>query len=123
MGTTLVGLTNFQYGVELDETGVNIQRYSVSSKPEFKDYVHNKSGNKRGFAGGDIESDITLNAQVAGSTGIMAATAFTALTLANDVDNFGQTAGGVYVDEFTQEQSYNGFREVSVKMSRNAGIT
>lgn len=123
MGTTLVGLSGFQYGVELDETGINIQRYSASSKPEFKDYVHNKGGNKRGFAGGDIETDITINGQVSGSTGIMAATAFTALTIANDVDQFGQTEGGIYVDEFSQEQSFNGFRQVSVKASRKAGIT
>lgn len=123
MGTTLVGLSSYQWGVELDETAVGIQSYSVSSKPEFKEYAKKKDGNAKGFAGGDIMSEITVNAHVAGSTGVMAATAFTALVLANDVDQFGQTAGGVYIDEFTQDQDVGSFRSVTLKGSRHAGIT
>jgi len=120
---TLVNLSGFQRGVEADETGINIDTYEVVSRPEFRDDLPDKSGEVRGFAVGQTMSEITITGEVSGGTGIMAVVSSTAATIANDVNQFGQTVGGSYAVEFTQSQSRDGFRRVNVRFQRYAGVT
>lgn len=120
---TLVDLSGFQRGVEADETSMNIESFDVTYTPEFKDFVLDKSGEKRGFAIGAVESKVSFKGEVtATSSGVIAITFGTAFVPGNDVDGFGQTAGGCYADSVTISQSRAGFRSISIEMSRNAGI-
>ncbi len=121
---SLVSLSGFQRGVEADETSMNIESFDVTYTPEFKDFVLKKSGEKRGFAIAATESKISFKGEVtATSLGVMAITFGTAFVPANDVDGFGQTAGGCYADSVTISQSRTGFRSISVEMSRNSNIS
>jgi hypothetical protein len=119
---TLVGLSGYQWGVEAEETGINIESYEITYRPEFKEFNKNKSGEKKGFAVGDSEAEITIAGEVSGSTGLMAATFASATTIANDAALFGLSAGGVYLDEVTESQSREGFRSVSFKFTKTKGV-
>jgi hypothetical protein len=119
---TLVNLSGYQWGVEADETGINVENFNVTYKPEQKEYLRNKVNTKIGFAVDDVEAEITVEGEVSGSTGLMAATFATAVTLANEEDEFGLSAGGVYLDEAAISQSRGGFRRASFKLSKNKNI-
>lgn len=120
---TLVNLTGaWQFGVELDETGINIESFEVETAPEYKEFALNKTGEKRGFAVAVAEQNITVSGEQSLTTGVMAATFATAVTLANDVDYFGQTTGAVYMDSATITQDRSAFKKYSGRFSRNQGI-
>lgn len=121
MAATLVNLSGFQRGCEAAETGINLESYDVDSKPEYKDLMHNYLGEVIGFAAGPVMSEITIAGEVTNTTGVMAVAIGTAFVPANDTTQFGQSSGGVYPDSFTQTQSRDGFRKVSVKFSRYQG--
>jgi hypothetical protein len=120
---SLVDLSGAQHGVEADETGINIDTYEVSSEPEFTDILADKVGEARGFASGAVKAMITISGEVFGSTGVMAVVPTTAFVPANDVDQFGQTAGGCYPRTFVQSQSRTGFRKVTVTLERLKAVT
>lgn len=119
---TLVNLSGWQWGVEADETSVNIESYSVTYKPEQKEFGRNKSGTKIGFAADDPEAEITIEGEVTGSTGLLAASFTTAVTVANDHADFGLSAGTIFLDEANPSQSRDGFRRISAKLSKNKNI-
>ena len=122
MAATLVNLSGFQRGCEAAETGINLDSYDVSSKPEYKDFIKNYLGEVIGFAAGPVMSEISISGEVSATTGgILSVAIGTALVPANDVNQFGQSAGGCYPDSFDQSQSRDGFRKVSVKLTRYAG--
>lgn len=120
---TLVNLSGFQYGVELDETSLNIEAFEVTVAPQFKEYLPDKVNNNRGFAIGQLRSEITLNGELsAASSGVLAFTFSTACTLANDVDYFGQTAGSIFLDSATISQNRAGWKSLSQNLSRDTSI-
>jgi len=119
---TLVNLTGYQWGVESDETGINIESFEATIKPEQKEFLKDKKGSKIGFAVDVPEAEYTISGEVSGSTGLMAATFATAVTVANDHAEFGMSAGGIYLDEVNPSQSRNGFRKITFKLSQNIGI-
>jgi hypothetical protein len=119
---TLVNLSGHQYGVEADETGINIESFDAVYRPEQKEFLRNKSGTKIGFAVDDPEGEFTVTGEVSGSTGLMAATFAAAVTVANDTAEFGLSAGGIYLDEASPGQNRQGFRRISFKLSKNKNI-
>jgi hypothetical protein len=129
MGLVLVGLATAQKGIEANETGTNTRSVSVRYFPEFKAYLPNFQDQSRGFAVPDKYSrEITIEAEVDGSTGLMALVLNVAATLANDVATFiavtaGSNAGGIYLDEVTENQTREGWREVSFKLTSHPLIT
>jgi hypothetical protein len=123
MAITLVGLPGAQRGVEFDEVGINIKTFEPAYKPEFKEFMQNKTNEKCGFAVAETEVEITVEGEVIGSTGLMAAGFTTAVTLANDTDEFGASAGGIYMDSANVKQARDGWRDVSFKFSKNALIS
>lgn len=122
MAITLVNLPGSQRGVEFDEIGISIKTFEAAYKPEFKEFFQNKDNQKCGFALADPEVEITVEGAVTGATGLMAAGFATAVTLANDTDEFGATAGGIYLDSVNVKQAQDGWRDVSFKLSKNALI-
>jgi hypothetical protein len=129
MGTVVKGLSGTQDGVEAEETGVNIGSVSCRYFPEFKRKLPNYKGQTTAWAVPDkFSREISLSGEVSGSTGVMAATLTTAITLANDVGTFlavsaGSNAGGVYMDEVTESQTREGWRSIDMRLSSDPLIT
>jgi len=123
MAATLVSLSGFTRGISSDESGINIESLDVSSRPEFKDFVNGKDGLVRGFAVGDVMSEITISGEVLSTAGIMNIAIGTAFVPTNSVNNFGQSAGGCYPDSVSLTQSRDGFKKVSAQFTRNANVT
>ena len=120
---TLVNLTGFQHGVAQDETGINIESFRARVAPEFKNFVLNKSGEKRGFVAGAAELSVTIEGEVSGSTGVMAAVLTTATTIANSTAYFGAPTTGKYLDSGEITESRDGVKRVSLEFSAHAGIS
>jgi hypothetical protein len=120
MGATLKNLTGAQLNIETAETGVEVQSFEVTYKPEYKVPFTDRNGQTTGFGVPDKMSlEISIEANVKGSTGLMAATNVTALTLGNDVNTFQATPGGIYMDEVTEKQKPREWRAISMKLSSN----
>lgn len=120
---TLVNLSGFQYGIESAETGIQVSSFEITSSPEFKKFVLNISGEKRGFAVGAGEQTLSISGEISGATGIMAATFAAAATIANDVDYAGITTGAWYMDRSTITQDREDFKKGTWEFSRFAGVT
>ncbi len=129
MGLTLVGLTNAQKGIELAETGVNMESFEIRYFPQFKSKLNNFQGQVRGFAIPDkFTREARIAAEVDGTTGLMAAVCNVALVFANDVSAWvavtaGSNAGGFYMDEATESQTRDGWRSVSMTFSSDPLVT
>lgn len=119
---TLVNLTGYQWGVEADETGINIDSFGVTYKPEQKEFLPNRQGTKIGFAVDQPEAEISVSGEVSGSTGLMAATFSAAITIANDTEEFGMSTGGIYLDDVNIDQNRTAFRKATFKLSKNKSI-
>lgn len=118
MASTLKNLTGSQYGVEAAETGIEVLGFSVRYFPEYKKKFPSRLNQTTGFAVPDkLSLEIKLNGKVKGATGIMAATHVTALALANDVNTFQATPGGIYMDEVTEDQTFDDYRGIDMSLS------
>lgn len=113
-----------QHGVEVAEVGINITKYEVTYAPEFKDVMLNFQGEKLKWAIGAVESKISVEGEVlATASAPMTHTFYTACTLTNDIDGFGQTAGIVLLDSVTISQGNTAWRSFKGEYSRNSLIT
>jgi len=119
---TLVNLSGFQHGVNADETGISIESFRARVAPEFKNFALNKSGEKRGFVVGDPELTVTIEGEVTGSTGVMAAVIATATTIANTTAYFGAPTTGKYLDSGEVTETRDGFKRVSLEFSAHKNI-
>jgi hypothetical protein len=122
-GLTLVNLSGFQYGVASAETGINISSFRARVAPEFKTFALNKDGEKRGFAVGAPELTVTIEGEVSGGTGVMAAVVATATTIANSTSYFGAPSTGKYLNSGEVTETRDGFKSVSLEFSANNGIS
>lgn len=128
MALTLVNLSGFQSGIELAETGINVQKFSVRYFPQFKRKVENFLGQNLGFViPSQLTREVTFEGHVTGNTGVMAVVWGTAYAFANDVGTFLATAtansGGFYIDEITEDQEPNDCRKVSGKATSDPLVT
>jgi len=120
---SLLNLSGFTYGIANDETAINIREISVNSSLEYDKEVTNRSGDIRGRAIGLARAEITVSGETTGSNGIVAAVAGTAYSLANSVDQFGQTTGGCYATTMTITGNRDNLKEFQVTFKRIQGIT
>ncbi len=123
MAVTLINLTGYQWGVESNEVGINVRSFGVTYRPEFKEFLQNKQNEKIGFALGDTEAEISVEGEVSSAAGLMAASFASAVTLANDHNEFGMSTGGIFLDEVTVNQERGGWRGASFKFTKNKGVT
>jgi hypothetical protein len=120
---TIVGFTG-QRGVELTETGISIERFEVRYFPEVFEAIPDNLGETRGRAiSQKFSREVTIEGEVLGATGIMAAALATAVVPANDVATFGDGSGTLLLQEVTETQSRADWRKISMKLVSNPGLT
>lgn len=122
MSPVLVNLSGFQFGFLSDETGINIESLSRQYTAK-KIRVPDKQGSARGKIYYDFTINLTIDGEVSGNTGIMAATIGASITIANVIYGFGITTGGVYVDEATVTYNREKLQAVSLKASVDPQIS
>mgnify|MGYP006928219181 CR=1 FL=1 len=119
---TLVNLTGAQRGVAADETGINIRNFRTAVEPEFKDFLNGKNGEATGFAVAAMKKTVTIEGEVLGSTGLMAAVSTTAFAPANSSAYFGAPTTGLYLDKGEVTEDRDGWKDVNAELTANAGI-
>lgn len=122
MSPVLINLTGFAFGVLLDEAGINIE--SIARKFGAKKIrVPDKQGSARGKVYYDFTIDVSIEGEVAGNTGLMAATIGASVSLSNTIYGFGITTGGFYVDEATLTNNREKLEMLSIKISIDPQIS
>lgn len=121
---TLVNLTGFSPGVASAETGINIKTFKCAIEPEFKTFADNKDGTRRGFGVAPMKLVVTLDGEVTGDTGIMAAVPGTATTLSNSTAYFGAPTTGTYLDKanVNSNREQGAWQDMDAEFSAYAGI-
>ena len=117
---TLVNLTGILPGVQADETGINIKSFKAKIEPEIRKVLEGCKGLARGFYVGPMKLNVTIDGEVMGSTGVMAATATTALTIANSTAYFGAPTTGLYLTSGEVSQQRDNADPVSVSIELEA---
>lgn len=120
---SLINLSGFTYGITSDEVAINIRELQVNSSLEYNTKVTNHSGDIRGKAIGLSMAEITVSGETTANNGIVAAVAGTAYSLANSVDQFGQTVGGCYAVSMRITGNRDALKEFEVTFERIQGIT
>lgn len=119
---TIIGFTGSR-GVEAAETGISIERFEVRYFPEINERIMDNLGETRGRAiSAKFSRDVTIEGEVLGATGLMAAALAAAVVPANDVATFGDGTGTLLLDEATETQGRAEWRKVSIKLSSNPGL-
>lgn len=120
----IVGSWAAQRGVESDETGINVRAVDVIYRPFVNERLMSNVGEPRARAVSDkFSRDATVAGEVTGTTGIMAADLGVPITIANDVDTFGDGSGDLLLDEVTESQERAGWRSISMRLSSDPGVT
>jgi hypothetical protein len=122
---TLVGasaLTAIQRGFAAAITGINVESRSRAYAPEYKEYLLDHVGEKLVFVIGATETKVSVKGQKTLATGLPAIVFGTANTVMSDLDGYGQTAGGLYADSVTLNETNTGWLEFDLVASRNSKI-
>jgi hypothetical protein len=116
--------SNAQRGVENNETGINISRFSCRYYLAVNEKLPSNVGEPIARAQSDkFSRDIKLAGEVlVGGGGVMAFTMAAACTLANDVAVFSPTAGTILLDEVTESQERAGWRSLDMSLSSDPGL-
>lgn len=124
IGFTAGSFVAAKYGLTANETGINITKLELNFAPEFKVFMLDYQGEKRGFAIGAVELSGSLEGEVLlSASGLLTSTFSAAVTLANSVNGFGLTTGLVFFDSTVLSYSNTGWFTMKGDFSRNAGIT
>jgi len=122
MAATLLGSsTGTTFGCTA-ETGILIHSFSINTSTD-KTEVKDENGNVKLIAFTNPKAAISVSGTVAGTTGVMAATVGTSLTLANTEAVGGVSTGLVIVESVSVTKKPDGFKEVSISAMRYPGIT
>lgn len=122
MSLTLINLSGFQRGVSTNETGINCSKFSLEIEPEINDWLPGIDGQARGKAVGDPMGKLTIEGEISGATGVMAAAMTTAFVPANTTTYFGRSAGGFYLDRATVDQERDGWKKVSAEFGSRFNV-
>ncbi len=109
-----------QRGVEFNEVGIAIRRFTVRYFPEVNDRLQNNAGETIARALSDqFSREVTYEGETTGATGVMAFALAAACSFANDVADFGTGVGRLLLDEATVTQERAGWRAVNGRCSSN----
>jgi hypothetical protein len=118
----LINLTGFQRGVAEDEDGINIREFKTTVEPEFIEFLNDKVNEARGAAIGAMKLAVSIAGEVAGATGLMAASAVEAFAPANSVAYFGAPETGLYLEKGEVTEARDGWKDVTCDFWARAGI-
>lgn len=122
MALSYVNLSGFQRGIESNETGINCSRFGLEVEPEINDWLSGIDGQSRGKAVGDPMGKLTIEGEISGSTGVMAAVFGTAFVPVNDVTYFGRSAGGFYLNRGNVTQEREGWKSVTAEFESRFNV-
>jgi len=112
-----------QYGFAgTTETGINIESFKLSVKPEVDVYLEGQDGQAICNAVGDPMGDLDIEGEFKSSSGVVAATFTSAFTPSNSVTYLGRSAGGFYLKDGSVELSRSGWKKISTKFSSRFNI-
>lgn len=124
MAITLVGdAADYSRGIPSDETGQNIEEIAVTARPEFKEFLMNKTNEKIGFAVAPVELDITVRGEVSDPASLPGTDFSTAATIANTVAYMGATSYDIFCDEATFTKNRAAWFVADQRFSGNAGVS
>jgi hypothetical protein len=123
-GLTLINLSGFLPGVAADETAINVKTFKTVVEPEFRNVIPGKNGAGRGFVCAPMKKNVTIDGEVTGSTGVMAAVIGTAFTPANSSAYFGAPTTGLYLlkGEVEESREQGECAKMSAEFEALAGI-
>lgn len=122
MSLTLINLTGHFRGIEDEETGINCRKFTIEIEPEINEWLAGIDGQAKGKAVGDPMGKLSIEGEISGALGIMAATFTTAFVPANTVNYFGRSAGGFYADRFTVDLDRDGWKSLSSEFSSRFNV-
>jgi hypothetical protein len=115
MSATIHGLADLSFGITSDESGLVIQKMTVTRKGDKKE-IRGKDGEFVAVAAGyGKKGDISINGYKR-STGITSNIG-AALTVANTIAGNGLTGTLIIMDEITDDLGNEDFAQISVKGS------
>lgn len=112
---TVVGGTSLpQWGVAMDESGINIESFKSSVKPQFIETLGNKQNVTRSVAYAPMELEVTMSGEILGSslTGVMATVVGTAFVPANSSTYFGAPTTGLYFEGGDVTEGRNSWKKL-----------
>jgi len=113
-----------QRGVEFNEVGIAIRRFTVRYFPEINERLQNNAGESIARALSDkFSREVTYEGETTGATGVMAFGLASACSFANDVGDFGDGSGRLLLDECTVTQERAGWRSVNGRCSSNPQLS
>ena len=118
--------STYVWGVSAAEAGINIESIDLDYKPEFKNFLMSRQNEKIAFAVASPEVEVSIQGEISGSTGLMAATFIAVTVLGNSIDYFGvaiANAWSIFLDGATVSMKRDGWKSVNWKGSGNKGIT
>lgn len=120
---TVLGSGNAQYGVETPETGISVKTFTVRYFPEIDVPIMDNVGETRGrVKSNKVSREVTIEGEVTGATGVMAFGFLTACVPANDVADFGDGTGTLFLQEVSISQQRAEWRAYSAKLLSNPGL-
>ncbi len=123
MSVTLVPSSlGFGWGTPTTETGINVDKFTLTVKPEIDEFLPGPDGEAICMAIGDPMGDLDISGEIKGNSGVMAATFTTAFVPSNNVNAFGRTQGGFYLKEGERDYSRGTWNKANTKFSSRWNI-
>lgn len=120
---TLYNLSGFSDGVAADEEGINIEEFKTEVEPEFIKNIPSKNGTVRGSVIAPMKKVVSIQGEVSGDTGVMAATAYSAFAPANSTAWFGAPTTDLLLTkaDVTENRNEGELRKMSATFDAYAG--
>lgn len=122
MSLTYINLSGFQRGIAAEEVALNCSKFSLEVEPEINDWLPGIDGQARGKAVGDPQGRLSIEGEISGSTGAMAAAFTTPFVPANSTTYFGRSAGGFYLSRATVDQERDGWKKASLEFESRFNV-
>lgn len=117
MALQLIGsaITGSYRGIRSNEVGINVSSFDLELTPEVRDVLKGITDEGIGFAVSILPmGKLTMEGEILGNTGVMAATFIVAFVPVNNVSFFGRT-GGLYLMSASPKQTRDGWNTISAE--------
>lgn len=122
LGTGVSGLSR---GVTTPEVGISVRRLTKRYFPRVREELLDNLGERKALVVSSVASrEVTIEGEVTGATGVMAYTFLTAcVPAAAALAEFGSPTGILLMVEATVNEERAGWKDVSVRLESDPGIT